>query len=76
MLVRAYEYKGGDLLSGQAGSGFADADQISAWAKDSVAAAGAAGLLQGRGDGQFAPQEQLTRAESVQVLYNLLNSLK
>ncbi|AIQ43223.1 MULTISPECIES: S-layer homology domain-containing protein [unclassified Paenibacillus] len=76
MLVRAYEYKAGYQLSGQAGSGFADADQISAWAKDSVAAAGAAGLLQGRGDGQFSPQEQLTRAESVQVLYNLLTSLK
>lgn len=76
MLVRAYELKAGQSLASPAQNGFADADQIGAWAGGAVAAASAAGLLQGRGDGQFAPQEQLTRAESVQVLYNLLHSLK
>ncbi|MDN4070048.1 S-layer homology domain-containing protein [Paenibacillus sp. FSL R5-0407] len=76
MLVRAYEMEAGRQLAVPAGSKFSDADQINAWAKDAVAAASAAGLLQGRDGGQFAPQEQLTRAESVQVLYNLLKSLK
>ncbi|MNC42540.1 Endo-1,4-beta-xylanase A precursor [compost metagenome] len=76
MLMRAYELKAGRQLSGQAEQVFADAGQIGGWAKEAVAAASAAGLLQGRGDGQFAPREQLTRAESVQVLYNLLKSVK
>jgi hypothetical protein len=76
MLVRAYRLKTEWQQADSAEAPFADADQIGAWAKDAVAAASAAGLLQGRGDGQFAPREQLTRAESVQVLYNLLKSLK
>ncbi|RAV05097.1 S-layer homology domain-containing protein [Paenibacillus sp. YN15] len=76
MLVRAYRLKADRQLADSTEAAFADADQISAWAKDAVAAANAAGLLQGRGNGQFAPQNQLTRAESVQVLYNLLKNLK
>ncbi|MBU5670701.1 S-layer homology domain-containing protein [Paenibacillus brevis] len=75
MLVRAYEMKAGRQLLVPTESEFDDADQIDAWAKDAVAAASAAGLLHGRGGGQFAAQERLTRAESVQVLYNLLKSL-
>jgi hypothetical protein len=76
MLIRALEFKAGGLPAGQTESSFTDAAQIGDWAKDAVAAAGRAGLLQGRENGQFAPQEQLTRAESVQVLFNLLKSLE
>ncbi|WP_168735706.1 S-layer homology domain-containing protein [Cohnella fermenti] len=76
MVVRAYEFKAGHPPTGATISEFTDADQVGAWAREAVAAAGAADLLRGRGDGQFAPQDSLTRAESVQVLYNLLNSLK
>lgn len=76
MLVRAYEYKAGQAPTSATISDFTDANQIDAWAMDGVAAATAAGLLQGRGDGLFAPRAQLTRAESVQVLYNLLHSLE
>ncbi|MGM0883539.1 MAG: S-layer homology domain-containing protein [Bacillota bacterium] len=30
------------------------------------------GLVQGRPDGSFAPKGKMTRAESAQVIYNLL----
>ncbi len=76
MLMRAFAFKTGRQPAGQSDISFTDAAQIGDWATDAVTAAGAAGLLQGRENGQFAPQEQLTRAESVQVLYNLLKSLK
>lgn len=52
-------------------SSFTDQDQISSWAKDSVARAYAAGLLSGMSDGRFAPQENATRAQTVSVLNRL-----
>ncbi|MFM9331498.1 immunoglobulin-like domain-containing protein [Paenibacillus mesotrionivorans] len=76
MLIRALEWKTGRKPASQPDISFTDSSQIGDWAKDAVSAAGAAGLLQGRENGQFAPQEQLTRAESVQVLYNLLKNVE
>jgi hypothetical protein len=73
MLVRAYEYRQNQPVELEpAASSFDDAGQIGAWAERAVNAASSAGLLQGREGNRFEPQEQLTRAEGVQALYNLL----
>jgi len=72
ILVRAYEYQAGKLTGAPAGTSFADADQMSDWARDAVGQAAALGLLSGRDGGQFVPQGQLTRAEAIQVLSKLV----
>jgi hypothetical protein len=72
ILVRAYEYQSGKLTGASAGTSFADADQMSEWARDAVGHAAALGLLNGRDGGQFVPQGQLTRAEAIQVLSKLV----
>ncbi len=51
---------------------FADADAISDWARDAVAQAAQLGLMQGKDDGLFAPDEGATRAEAATVLSRLL----
>ncbi|MFF2018596.1 pullulanase [Paenibacillus sp. NPDC058177] len=73
MVVRALEIKQGKKFNVQAASSdFTNALRISDWAKSEMNTAVELGLLQGREGGEFAPQEQLTRAESAQVIYNLL----
>ncbi|MGG3309442.1 S-layer homology domain-containing protein [Paenibacillus lautus] len=59
-------------LDPQAKISFADADQIPAWAQPYVAAAVEAKLIQGRGQGVFAPQAHATRAESVSLIVAIL----
>ncbi|WP_347489352.1 S8 family serine peptidase [Desulfoscipio sp. XC116] len=51
---------------------YGDAQSIPDWARTSVNAAGQAGLLGGRTDGKFAPQANITRAETAAVLNRLL----
>lgn len=54
---------------------FADRDQVSEWAKPSVAAAVQAGLVSGRTTG-LAPKETITRAETAMLVYQLLVKAK
>lgn len=75
MLIRAYiVLTGNEQLSGSS-STFADADQISSWASKAVDQAAGLGLLRGRDSGAFDPKSSLTRAESTQVVLNLLKQL-
>ncbi len=53
-------------------TGFTDDKDIPAWAKASVAYVKQAGLVQGKGNNEFAPQDPTTRAEAVTLLLNLL----
>lgn len=75
MAVRAYEAKTGKKApkDGAGSATFQDAQQISPWAAASVHAGAALSLLQGRAEGVFDPQGTTTRAESAQVLWNVLN---
>ena len=50
---------------------FSDDDKISSWAKDAVYALAKMGLLNGKGDGKFAPQDNVTRAEAATILVRL-----
>lgn len=72
MIVKAYRYLHGTAAADGAGTTFADADRIAAWAAPYVTEASSLGLLSGRGAGQFAPQGVTTRAEAAQSVYNLL----
>lgn len=73
MAVRALEFKQGEKLAMAAPpAGYADASGIREWAKAYVNAATALKLVEGREQRQFIPQGLLTRAESAQVIYNLL----
>lgn len=73
MLIRALEFAGIRLEAGS-GETFADGDAISPWAADAVAAAAAAGLLQGRDEGKFEPSAYTTRAEGATILKRLLTA--
>ncbi len=54
---------------------FADDKDIPAWAKGSVDFVKQSGMVQGKGDNEFAPQDSATRAEAVTVLLKLLAQL-
>jgi hypothetical protein len=55
-----------------AATGFADDEDIPAWAKAGIAYVKQAGIVQGKGDNKFAPQDHATRAEAVTVLLKML----
>ncbi|MNJ51713.1 Endo-1,4-beta-xylanase A precursor [compost metagenome] len=74
MLMKAYALKGGAATSQEYSHSFTDAAQISDWAANAVNAAYSHGLIQGRGQGEFAPAAQLTRAEAAQIIYQLLSN--
>lgn len=78
MIVRAYEYLQGSRVSqasDTAAGAFSDYSQIHSWAKNAAGIALQAGLIKGRGNQQFAPQGSMTRAESAQVIANLMGQL-
>lgn len=55
-----------------AATDFADDKDIPAWAKGSIAFVKQAGIVQGKGNNRFAPQDSATRAEAVSVLLKML----
>lgn len=55
---------------------FTDKNNISTWAVDSVGAASLAGFISGYVDGSFQPQKNLTRAEALTMLDNVLVNSK
>jgi heme-binding NEAT domain protein len=72
MIVRALELP----LDSNAKPAFADADQIPQWAQAEVASALAHGIISGRDNNLFAPNESATRAEAVTVILAMLNHTK
>ena len=61
----------GDTMQASLQGDFNDADDISAWAREAVYLCRGSGLVEGREDGCFYPQDNVTRAELAQMLYNL-----
>ncbi|WP_327196523.1 S-layer homology domain-containing protein [Paenibacillus vortex] len=77
MLVRAYAYAMKQQQENLgASSGFTDIAESPDWVQEAVETAYALGFIQGRTPSRFAPEGLTTRAESAQVIYNLLNKLK
>ncbi|MFB9330040.1 InlB B-repeat-containing protein [Paenibacillus aurantiacus] len=73
LLVRAYAYKNSAITAmGQETTDLKDGSSISSWAVDGVNKAIAAGLLQGKGNGNFDPASEASRAETAQAILNLI----
>ncbi|UKS25963.1 S-layer homology domain-containing protein [Paenibacillus sp. HWE-109] len=62
----------GQSVETKTSTGFSDDKLIPFWAKGEVAAMEAQGIIKGKGDNVFAPNDKLTRAEAVAVLLRML----
>lgn len=76
MIYKAYLFHTGRNAAVNRLSSFRDADHISSWAADAVAAAQELGLISGRGNQLFMPHEEVIRAESAQVISLLLERIE
>ncbi len=73
LLTRALKLAGRPAEgTGTAAAAFTDSTSVSAWAKDAVRTAQAAGLVNGLEDGSFRPQAQATRAEAAVMIKRYL----
>lgn len=70
LICRGLKYKGRELS--EASGGFADGEDISDYAKESVNALYASGIVKGDDDGYFLPKNKITRAECAQMFANAL----
>lgn len=75
MIMRAYNYKNGKIENSKQ-LNFVDKDAISPWAVEAVKGAYNIGVIQGRGEGKFAPLENATRAEATVMLKSLMDQLQ
>ena len=69
MICRGASIKGISFTNNGASVSFTDADNISDYALESVTALCRAGIIDGMGDGSFAPTGSLTRAQAAKVTY-------
>ncbi|MBY9080034.1 S-layer homology domain-containing protein [Paenibacillus sp. HN-1] len=74
MLSKALQLQGVSV-TGSSAVAFSDSADISAYARESVAKASAAGLISGQGNNRFAPHSGASRAEASVVIGNLLQYL-
>lgn len=76
MLARALELVQKDTSSSNTGAATFDQDgsQIAKWAQSSVVKLAAAGIMQGKSAGKFAPLDHATRAEAAVTLKRLLQA--
>lgn len=74
MAIRAYERLNGKSAANAKSSDipFADRQDVSDWAAEAVGAASQMGLIKGSDRNLFKPKSNATRAESAQILANLL----
>ncbi|AZK45069.1 type I pullulanase [Paenibacillus lentus] len=73
MLMRAYAVMNGARSANSTGDmPFKDSHSIAPWARQAVSEAAALGILRGTGSDLFEPKDQLSRAESAQVIWKLL----
>ncbi|HZG88361.1 S-layer homology domain-containing protein [Paenibacillus sp.] len=79
MIARALTFVGrgqADASASVSADRFADAAVVAEWAKAEVELAADAGIVSGRPDGTFAPNDESTRAEAAAMLYRLLRHLE
>ncbi len=74
MLYRFAQYKG--VNNSGTGEAFSDADSIADWAKTAVDWATGAGILNGMGDGTYAPKSTATRAQGAAVFVRIEDLVK
>ncbi|MEK5398410.1 phosphodiester glycosidase family protein [Paenibacillus sp. FSL K6-2859] len=77
MLARAYAYaKNSVSVASLNVSAFNDIDTAPQWAQEAISEVYRLGLMQGRAIAQFAPKQNGTRAESAQMILNLLRVME
>lgn len=76
IMMRYAQYLGLETPERADLSGFADADQVSAYAQEAMSWANAVGLLSGKGDGIMDPQGVATRAEVAAMMARLDQMVK
>ncbi|OMD60294.1 S-layer homology domain-containing protein [Paenibacillus odorifer] len=77
MLARAYAYaKSNVSVASRNISAFNDIGYAPQWAQEAISEVYRLGLMQGRAEGQFAPNQNGTRAESAQMILNLLSVME
>lgn len=72
MIARAAKQKNMTFGSGETMTAFSDADQIAPYAQEAVEQMTLAGIINGNGDGTFAPQANATRAQSAKMIAAVL----
>ncbi len=75
MISRAASIKG-ITLDAERDVEISDKEQISDYAKEAVETLYASNLLNGVGDGRFAPQDNMTRAQAAVIIANFLDRLE
>lgn len=72
IISRAASTVGIELASTGDIPNFTDSDEIDSYAADSVNKLSAAGIINGMGDGAFAPKQFATRAQTAVILYRII----
>ncbi|MFI2858613.1 phosphodiester glycosidase family protein [Paenibacillus sp. JSM ZJ436] len=75
MLVRAYAYTAARSAAERKAIPFQDTQQLPIWAREAIREAYDLNLMKGSSMNTFKPQAPATRAESAQVIHNLLGKL-
>lgn len=70
MVSRYCTWRGVRLTESTRGA-FDDQEDISFWAREAVSRCQGSGLIQGKGENRFSPQDHITRAELAQLLLRL-----
>jgi hypothetical protein len=73
IIARVADLAGYTLKSGNAPA-FTDKAEIAAYALDGVTRLSNAGIINGMGDGSFAPNGTLTRAQAAKILYMMITN--
>lgn len=72
VLFNAFEL---DVDESNSANNFADSGKIASWAKSAVSSLYSNGYVQGRTGNNFAPTENITRAETVAMINNIMGTL-
>ncbi|RAV20060.1 S-layer homology domain-containing protein [Paenibacillus contaminans] len=77
MIVRAINHVRGSASEDTTGAAmtFADSESISEWAKEGIHLSVRLGIINGRTEDRFVPQDRATRAEAATVMKRLLSAL-
>lgn len=73
-IYRVLSVNGKELYDQNSGIEFSDSDAIADYAKEAVGYLAKKGIISGIGNGLFAPEVPVRRAEAAQIIYNILTA--
>lgn len=76
MIMRLLEYKNIELKNKDKKENFKDSKNIQDWAYDAILSLSGEGIIEGVGNGYFAPRRSINRAEVATILTRVLDSYK